>query len=234
MRRPSTTLLTGTLLTGTLVGLLTAGCASAGTGRAASQAGSGSGHSAVSIAAPTSGAMRPAGAKPCPTADQWQGAPAPTAVSGTPMNTPQAEALSQAVGAQGRAGFADVYGSQITDFPAGRVALCVTDLARGHALALAAERAAPGIDLSRLDLYLCPYSQRTLDGAVHKVMAALDARGELAGFPIYSASPATDASGVRFTSSREGVGAKALYIRIAHLLGSIPYTLSVGASVGGA
>ena len=218
-----------TLLTGTLVGLLTAGCASADTGRVVSQARSGPVRSAVSIASPTSGAARPAGARPCPTADQWLGAPAPTAVAGTPMNTPQAEALSQAVGAQGRQAFADVYGSQITDFPAGRVALCVTDLARGRALALAAKRAAPAIDLSRLDLYLCPYSQRTLDSAVHKVLVLLNTKGELGGFPIYSAAPATDASGIRFTSNREGVRAKVLYTRIAHVLGTIPFNLTVGA-----
>ncbi|TDU02383.1 hypothetical protein EDD99_0774 [Streptomyces sp. 846.5] len=210
--------LPATLLTGTLVGLLTAGCASTGAE-----------HVAVSIASPPVSSAPPAGSKPCPTAAQWQGLPAPTAIAGTPMNTPQAEALSQAVGDQGRQAFADVHGSQITDFPAGRVALCVTDLARGRALAQAAKHAAPAIDLSRLDLYLCPYSQRTLDVAMHKVVYALNAKGELAGFPIYSSAPATDATGVDFTSSSQGVKSQALHARIALLLGSIPFTLKVGA-----
>jgi hypothetical protein len=222
--------LPATLLTGTLACLLTAGCAAAGAERVVvSQPGSDTGHSAVSIASPHAAGAPPAGSKPCPTPDQWQGVPAPTMLSGTPANTPQADALSQAVGDQGRQAFADVYGSQITDFPAGRVALCVTDLSRGHALAQAAKRAAPGIDLSRLDLYLCPYSLRTLDVAMHKVVYAMNAKGELAGFPIYSSSPATDATGVDFTSSQQGVKSQALRSRIAQLLGSIPFTLKVGA-----
>ncbi|MEV5012851.1 hypothetical protein, partial [Streptomyces sp. NPDC055692] len=82
--------------------------------------------------------------KNCPTADDLQEDPEPTSEDATPANDPVAEelsndsvdeapsndpiaeALSEAVGAQGRDAFADIYGSHMTDYPPGRVALCVT------------------------------------------------------------------------------------------------------------
>jgi len=166
--------------------------------------------------------------KNCPTAAEWWGSPAPAKVGSTPVNDPAAEALSQAVGAQGRDAFADVYGSQVTDYPPGRVALCVTDLARGRQLAAAAKQAHPGIDLSRLDLYRSRYAQRTLDAALDKINAAAR-QGRLLGFPLFSSSPVTDASGIEVTSTAQGTASQALHDRLAALAGGIPVTVVKGA-----
>jgi hypothetical protein len=84
------------------------------------------GTTAVSARAAVPAAAPAAGARPCPTSKQWLDRPAP-APSG---NTPQADELAAAVGAQGRGAFARVYGTLIVDFPVGHVALCVTDLGR--------------------------------------------------------------------------------------------------------
>ncbi|PYC71907.1 hypothetical protein C7C46_26530 [Streptomyces tateyamensis] len=171
----------------------------------------------------------PSGPAACPTQAQWLSArpsAPPTTIGGTPANTPEAQALSQAVGAQGRAAFADVWGSQITDYPAGRVALCVTDLSRGQALAAAAKKADPTIDLNRLDFYRCRYSQRTLDAARDRV-AALGPT--VLGFPLYTFSPATDASGVQVTTTAEGAASKALHDKLAQAAGNgIPVTVDQG------
>lgn len=165
----------------------------------------------------------------CPTQTQWQHArptAPPTSYGATPANTPEAEELSQAVGAQGRGAFADVWGSQITDYPVGRVAVCVTDLTRGQDLAAAAKRADPKIDLNRLDLYLCRYSQRTLDGAARRISAL---GPTVLGFPLYSFSATTDASGVRITTTAQGVASQALHDRLAQAAGDdIPVILEQG------
>ncbi|GAA2753401.1 MULTISPECIES: hypothetical protein [Kitasatospora] len=182
-------------------------------------------------AVPQSPDASPRGSGPgaCPTQAQWQHqrptAP-PTDFGGTPANTPEAGELSQAVGTQGRGAFADVWGSLITDYPVGRVALCVTDLTRGQALAAAAKKADPKIDLSRLDLYLCRFSHRTLDGAAARVSAL----GPTAvGFPLYSVSATTDASGVRVTTTAQGVASQAFHDRLAQAAGDgIPVVLEQG------
>ncbi|MFM9816181.1 hypothetical protein ACKI16_47850, partial [Streptomyces scabiei] len=79
-----------------------------------------------------------------------------------PANTPEAARLSQAVAAQGYGAFADVYGTHVTDRPAGRVAVCVTDLSRGRRLLEAAGKADPSADPGRADLYLSRYTHRAL------------------------------------------------------------------------
>ncbi|MEV5011322.1 hypothetical protein [Streptomyces sp. NPDC055692] len=162
--------------------------------------------------------------KNCPTAADLQDDPEPTSADATPTNDPVAEALSQAVGAQGRDAFADIYGSHMTDYPPGRVALCVTDLARGRQLAAAAKQADPGIDLSRLDLYRCSYAERTLAAALDKIDAA-DDQGQLLGFPLYSSWLPPDASGVVVNSTAQGAASQALRDRLAALTGGIPVTV---------
>ncbi|MGW2770220.1 hypothetical protein [Streptomyces sp. NPDC001275] len=180
--------------------------------------------------------------KNCPTAADLQDNPEPTSVDATPTNDPAAEelsndsiddapsndpvaeALSQAVGAQGRDVFADVYGSHMTDYPPGRVALCVTDLARGQQLAAAAKQADPGIDLSRLDLYHCSYAERTLAAALDKINTA-DDQGQLLGFPLYSSWLPPDASGVVVNTTGQGTASQALRDRLAALTGGIPVTV---------
>jgi hypothetical protein len=171
---------------------------------------------------PQGAAATPGG--PCPTLAQWMNRTAPTSDNGTPANTPAAEELSQAIGAAGRqAAFADVYGSQVTDFPVGRVALCVTDLAAGHRLAAEAKRIDPRVDLSRLDLYLSRYSAAHLSAAAQR-LAALMPKGAL-GFPVNAVATAPDASGVEVDTNAAGVASPAFKQHLEQLTGGIPVTL---------
>ncbi|MFD8148250.1 hypothetical protein [Streptomyces sp. NPDC059708] len=169
---------------------------------------------------PTSGAAAP----PCPGVDRPAAAAPPTTVGGTPENTPEAARLSQAVGAQGRGAFADVYGSHVTDRPPGRVALCVTDLARGRKLLEAARKADPAVDPGRADLYLSRYTRRALNAARDRLTAD---RGR-PQFPLYSFSAASDASGIVVTSTAEGVASKELKTHLEQLTGGIPVTVERG------
>jgi hypothetical protein len=155
---------------------------------------------------------------------------APTGAGGTPTgNTPQAGALAQAVGDQGRGAYADVWGSLITDYPMGHVALCVTDLTRGHALAAAAKKAHPDIDLTRLDLYTCRYSEHMLDAAAQRLAPLMPT---VLGFPVYSFSPATDASGIQVATNAQGAASQALRDRLVQTVGGgIPVTVLVGRPV---
>ncbi|MFE0464168.1 hypothetical protein ACFW1A_33435 [Kitasatospora sp. NPDC058965] len=184
---------------------------------------------------PSDAAPQSPGPGACPTEAQWQQArptTPPTSFGGTPANTPEAQELSQAVGEQGRQAFADVYGSQITDYPVGRVALCVTDLTRGQALAAAAKKADPKIDLTRLDLYRCRYSHRTLSDATDRV-AALGPT--VLGFPLYTFAATTDASGIQITTTAQGAASQALHDRLTQAAGNgIPVTVVQGeAAVAG-
>ncbi|MEZ0065805.1 hypothetical protein ABIA32_001805 [Streptacidiphilus sp. MAP12-20] len=200
---------------GTAVALLASGCGTSNSGTTVVKSAPGT----TTPAAP----VRQMG-KPCPVPGEWLGKPAPTSYNGTPANTPQGEELSQAIGAQSRvAAFADVYGTHITDFPAGRVALCVTDLAAGHRLAAAAKQADPKADLNRLDYYLCLYSQARLDRAAQLLVPHV-AKGAL-GFPIDGFGPAQDASGVLVNTSAAGAKSAALKAELERLVGGIPVTL---------
>lgn len=134
----------------------------------------------------SAGEIRLASPSPCPAYDPAAPQAAPTLIDGTPANTPEGERLSQAIGEQGRNAFADVYSTQITDHPAGRVALCVTDLARGRLLVAAAHAADPDADPARADLYLSRYSRRILDAAADGLIGLQD------DFPS-TASPASAA-----------------------------------------
>ncbi|MFD5421891.1 hypothetical protein ACFWJT_28170 [Streptomyces sp. NPDC127069] len=160
----------------------------------------------------------------CPVLDRAAHTAPPATVGGTPVNTPEAARLSQAVGAQGRGAFADVYGAQITDHPAGRVALCVTDLGRGRLLLEAARKADPAVDPGRADLYLSRYTRRALNEGVARLTA--DQGRPL--FPLYSFSPAPDASGIVVTSTAEGAASKDLKARLERLTGGIPVTVERG------
>jgi hypothetical protein len=124
----------------------------------------------------------------------------PPRSEGTPVNTPEAEEPSQAVGSVGReTAFADV-GAEITDFPAGRVALCVTDLASGRRLAAAAKRLDPRVDLALLDLYHARYSAARLQVAARKLVPLMSM--SLMGFPVVGVSGAPDASSVEVAPTR--------------------------------
>jgi hypothetical protein len=152
--------------------------------------------------------------------------PDPTAADGSPGNTPQAEALARALDAKGRAEFADVYGDLYVDYPPGRVVLCVTDLTRGRAMVQAAERAAPGIDPSRIDLRLCHYSRQGLD----QVLDHLGVKdGKIDGFPVYTMTPALNGSGVGVTTSQQGVDSPVLRRLLLQRSGGVPVTVTKGA-----
>ncbi|QMU70978.1 hypothetical protein [Streptacidiphilus sp. P02-A3a] len=147
----------------------------------------------------------------------------------TPMNSPQAEALAQALGTQGRGGYADVFGLLVVDNPLGRVTLCVTDTARGRQLAAAAKRADPGIDLSRLDIFACPYSERQLDAAMRRMSQRTGATFD--GFPIYSISPAGANAGIEVTTSQQGAVSASLQLELTALGGGIPVSEASGSPV---
>ncbi|MEW1637305.1 hypothetical protein AB0469_24880 [Streptomyces sp. NPDC093801] len=193
----------------------------------------GCGTSATGPAAPAPLPPSATAAAACPVLDRTASAAPPATVDGTPANTPEAARLSQAVGEQGRGAFTDVYGTQITDHPAGRVALCVTDLGRGRQLLEAARKADPSVDPGRADLYLSRYTRRALTEGVARLTAD---RGRPV-FPLYSFSPAQDASGIRVTSTAEGAASKDLKARLEQLTGGIPVTVERGdpvtAAVGG-
>jgi hypothetical protein len=157
--------------------------------------------------------------------------PAPTSTdSATPSNTPQAEELAQALGTQGRrAAYAGVYATLIVDFPRGRVALCVTDLAKGRAMAAAAKAADPKIELNRIDYYFSRYSKAVLDQAADRLVAHIGTHGTLAGVPIYGLGPAQDYDGMQIATSAAGVKSAALRAELARLLGGLPFTVVPGA-----
>ncbi|MFC1434901.1 hypothetical protein ACEZDB_30095 [Streptacidiphilus sp. N1-3] len=203
---------TSVLLAGTAAVLLAAGCAAPGTG--------------LNVRALPS-STGSASARPCVGFDPARSGPLPTA-SGTPMNTPQAEALAQALDPKGDRAFADVYGTMAVDSPPGRVLLCVTDLARGREMAAAAKKEHPGIDLGRLDLELCRYSQRALDAVIGRMSKATGT--EFAGFPLYSWSPNSDMSGIVVTTTRQGANSKALLQQLTALSGGTAVTVAAGAA----
>ncbi|WP_055585025.1 hypothetical protein [Peterkaempfera griseoplana] len=214
------------LITATTALLLTAGCASDGTRVVRPQDPAPSTLSTLS--APV-GAEPPAAsaARPCPPPERWRGPrDAPTTIDGTPANTPEAEELSQAVGRQGRGAFAEVYGSLVVDFPVGRVALCVTDLARGRELAKAAAQADPKADVTRLDLYLARYSERRLTAAAKRLEPYLGRR--VLGFPLRGVGPAPDASGIEVMTDAAGTDSAALKARLQQLSGGIPVRTEEG------
>ncbi|MFF1412979.1 hypothetical protein ACFVX6_24945 [Streptomyces sp. NPDC058289] len=165
---------------------------------------------------------RPAAAVSCPVTDPTASQSPPVLIDDTPANTPEGERLSQAIGAQGYGAFADVYSTQIVDHPAGRVALCVTDLARGRLLVAAAHAADPEADPARVDLYLSKYTHRTLRAAGNKL---IDLE---AGFPIYSVGSSHGAA-VEVTSTEEGAASAEFKARLEKATGGIPVTVTKGA-----
>ncbi|MCJ0869847.1 hypothetical protein [Streptomyces sp. AP-93] len=160
-------------------------------------------------------------ARTCPETGSTAPRPAPTLIDGSPANTPEGERLSQAIGAQGDGAFADIYSTQITDHPAGRVALCVTDLARGRLLVEAAHAADPEADPARADLYLSKYAHRTLQAAGDKL---IDLKAE---FPIYSVGAAHGAV-VNVTTNEAGANSAAFKAQLEKATGGIPVAVRKG------
>ncbi|MET9855930.1 hypothetical protein ABZY57_23665 [Streptomyces sp. NPDC006450] len=164
---------------------------------------------------------QPPTARTCPETDPTAPQSAPTLIDGTPANTPEGERLSQAIGEQGSGAFADIYATQITDHPAGRVALCVTDLARGRLLVEAAHAADLEADPARADLYLSPYAHRTLQAAGDKLIGLKEA------FPIYSVGAGHGAV-VEVTSTEAGAKSAEFKARLEKATGGIPVVVRKG------
>ncbi|WP_328296756.1 hypothetical protein OG389_02355 [Streptomyces sp. NBC_00435] len=175
----------------------------------------------ASPGAETRPTAQPAAAQSCPVSDPTAPQAPPTLIDSTPANTPEGERISQAVGAQGRGAFADVYSTQIVDHPVGRVALCVTDLAHGRLLVDAAHAADPEADPARVDLYLSAYSRRTLDGVADRLILLQ------AGFPIYTVS-GDHGAGVEVTTNAEGARSAEFKAELAKAAGGVPVTVTKG------
>ncbi|MFE9451935.1 hypothetical protein [Streptomyces sp. NPDC006739] len=185
--------------------------------------------SAGAATAPSAGSSSPSAraATSCPDGVQAHGAPSPAAGKGSPDDTAQAQALTQAVGDEEfNAAYADIFGTVIDGYTRGRVALCVTDVARGRLLAKAAKRAHPAVDLSRLDILPCRYSEGTLQTAVRGLMAHNGTT--IAGFPVYQIGPATDSSGIQLVTSQAGSTSAALRRYLTSRLGGIAFTVGKG------
>ncbi|AOR29892.1 hypothetical protein BFF78_01280 [Streptomyces fodineus] len=163
----------------------------------------------------------------CPEGVHGQSAASPSAGSGASDDTAQAQALAQAVGDEEfNAAYSDIFGTVIDGYTPGRVALCVTDVARGRLLARAAKRAHPAVDLNRLDILACRYSERTLQTAVRRLMA--HSGPTIAGFPVYQIGPATDHSGIQLQTSQAGSASAALHRYLTSQLGGIAFTVVKG------
>nr|WP_134010168.1 hypothetical protein [Streptomyces sp. 846.5] len=163
---------------------------------------------------------------------QTQGGASPAAGSSTSDDATQAQALAQAVGNEEfNATYAGIFGTVIDGYLPGRTALCVTDVARGKLLAQAAKHATPAIDLSRLDIFPCRYSESTLQTAVRRLMA--HSGPTIAGFPVYQIGPATNHSGIQLETSQAGTTSAALRQNLASQLGSIAFTITKGEQAAG-
>ncbi|MFC4033272.1 hypothetical protein ACFO3J_17505 [Streptomyces polygonati] len=139
-------------------------------------------------------------------------------------STPGAQALAVALDPHSYPEYAATYGSLVVDQPVGRVALCFTDPAAGRRMAEAAKRAHPGIDLGRLDVYRCRYSER----ALVRVVDAMSEKTTVAGFPVYTLGPAPDASGIDVTTTAEGARSAALLDDLSILADGVPVHVTEG------
>ncbi|MFE6843968.1 hypothetical protein [Streptomyces sp. NPDC057686] len=196
-----------------------------GCGRATPAAPAATPPPAPGSAAPAPGSAAPAQDGRCPALDVTARGAEPTATDRSQGNTPEGARLSAAIGTQGYGAFADVYATQITDQPPGRVVLCVTDLARGRKLLEAVHTADPEADPGRADLYLSPYTHRGLMAAVEKAFQLKDR------FPVYTGHASAGATGITVTTSAEGAASKEYKARLEAATGGIPVTLEAGAPV---
>jgi hypothetical protein len=189
---------------------------------------------AAAVTSPSTSTSPSGGTVPsCPDGVQAQGtAASPAAGSSAPDGSAQAQALAQAVGnEESNSAYADIFGTVIDGYTPGRSALCVTDVARGKLLAQAAKRATPAIDLNRLDIFPCRYSEHTLQAAVRRLMAHNGPT--IAGFPVYQIGPATDHSGIQLETSQAGATSAALRQNLSSQLGGIAFTVVKGEQASG-
>ncbi|MER7759794.1 hypothetical protein [Streptomyces sp. NPDC097619] len=120
--------------------------------------------------------------------------------------------------------YAAVYGTQIADHRAGRLALCVTDTARGEELLAEVARRHPEAPVARVSLYRARYSQRAMTEAMDRI----DMRDGAYAHPIYQLAPAADASGVVAESTAAGVASAELRARLEAATGGVAVSLRKG------
>lgn len=192
----------------------------------------------TSLSPSTSTSTSPSGGSTTPSScpdgaqQQAQGGASPAAGSSTSDDVTQAQALAQAVGNEEfNATYAGIFGTVIDGYLPGRTALCVTDVTRGKLLARAAKHASPAIDLNRLDIFPCRYSEHTLQTAVRRLMAQNGPT--IAGFPVYQIGPAADHSGIHLETSQAGTTSAALRHYLASQLGGIAFTVTKGEQASG-
>ncbi|MFJ6696424.1 hypothetical protein ACIQM4_10155 [Streptomyces sp. NPDC091272] len=140
---------------------------------------------------------------------------------GSPMNTPEARALADAVappkrGTGQNAAYYDIYSSMTVDRPPGRVALCVTDPARGRDWVAAAAKAHPGVDFARLDLYRGRWSAKEVQAAGARVLSHA---GQY-GFPIRTLSQ-DGATGLTVGTTPAGAASRDFRTRLAGHAGTV-------------
>ncbi|MCB5165449.1 hypothetical protein LG634_11475 [Streptomyces bambusae] len=198
--------------------LLAAGCGTAGATGGTGETGEtgGSGGTVRTPKALPQAPRKPGPGGTCPTIEI--GGPAPTTIDGTPANIEEAmttsEALARIVEAPDSR-FADTYGEMINDHPAGRVAVCVTDLTRGRELLAAAQQASPKADLTRADLYTCPFPRRTLEAARDRVSMETGAYS----FPVIMVGPGDACAGLNVGSTAAGAASEGFRAELSKVAG---------------
>ncbi|MFI0978341.1 hypothetical protein ACH4SP_15255 [Streptomyces sp. NPDC021093] len=161
---------------------------------------------------------RPATAT-CPTAEAAPAAP-PTLVDGTPSHTPEARALTEALGPLVRGAYADVYASLTTDLPVGGVTLCVTDPARGRALVAEAGRTHPKADISRVVLRTSLYSRRQLNAGRDRLTDGMGPKPKTDyGHPIRTMGTGHGGDWIEVGSDAAGAASKEFRERLAKAAG---------------
>ncbi|MGQ5640522.1 MULTISPECIES: hypothetical protein [unclassified Streptomyces] len=112
--------------------------------------------------------------------------------------------IANAVGAQGRAAYADTYSNMYVDEAHGRVIVYVTDVSRAQRMLAAAKHAHRDIDLGRVRVVKAKYTKKALDATIAQVMTASKVK-RAADLTVYSAAAAPDGSGVQVTAKTSAI-----------------------------
>ncbi|MFJ9950773.1 hypothetical protein [Kitasatospora sp. NPDC091207] len=139
--------------------------------------------------------------------------------------------LESALGDQGRADFADTFGTLQLDVAGGRVILFATGEERARALIEAAAKAHPDIDTSRAEIRRCQYSRRTVDPALRRIADAM--KSDRLPAPVHTVGLLPDGSGIKVTTTKEGTASKELKDAVAKLAGGILVAYEVGKPLRG-
>ncbi|MCG6499636.1 hypothetical protein [Kitasatospora sp. A2-31] len=137
--------------------------------------------------------------------------------------------LESALGEQGRGPFKDTFGTLQMDAQGGHVVLFATDDARARALIGAAAAAHPGIETGWTVIRHSAYARATVDPAIERIGNA--ALAQSLPLPVYSAGLASDASGIKITTTKEGTTSMELSAAIRKLSDGIPVVFIEGAPI---